>query len=89
MLATILRAVAYIRVSSADQVAGYSLEAQLRAIQDYCRTQGLELVSTYREEGKSAHTDSIKMRPRLRQLLDDCPKAQFDVVVVHTIDRWA
>ena len=69
-----MKAVAYIRVSSQDQVDGHSLEAQIRAIQEYCRSRGWELVAVYREEGKSAHTDSIAKRPRFRQLLDDSSK---------------
>ena len=85
----IMRAVAYIRVSSQGQVDGYSLDAQLRAIQVYCLSKGWELICVYREEGKSAHSDSIPKRPRFRQLLDDCSKGLFDVVVVHTLDRWA
>ena len=84
-----MKATAYIRVSSAEQVDGHSLEAQERAIGEYCRSRGWELVTVYREEGKSAHTDSIHKRPVLRQLLDDCSKGQIDFVVVHTMDRWA
>ena len=84
-----MKAAAYIRVSSVDQVDGHSLEAQERAIGEYCRSRGWELVTVYREEGKSAHTDSIHKRPIFRQLLDDCSKGQIDVVVVHTMDRWS
>ena len=43
----------------------------------------------YREEGRSAHVDSIAKRPIFRQLLDDASRNQFDMVVVHTLDRWA
>ena len=84
-----MKAVAYIRVSSQDQIDGHSLEAQERAIQEYCRTRGWKLVAIYREEGKSAHTDSIPKRPIFRQLLDDCSKGMFEAVIVHTMDRWA
>jgi len=84
-----MRVAAYIRVSSRDQVDGHSLEAQIRAIREYCLTRGWELVAIYREEGKSAHTDSMYKRPKFRQLLDDCTDGLFDVVVVHTMDRWA
>jgi predicted site-specific integrase-resolvase len=34
-----LRAVGYIRVSSKDQVEGYSLDFQTEAIQDYCKNK--------------------------------------------------
>ena len=66
-----MKAVAYIRVSSADQVEGHSLDAQARLFYELCRSRGWEPVGIYREEGKSAHTDSIARRPVFRQLLDD------------------
>jgi len=84
-----VRAVAYIRVSDTSQVDGYSLDAQDRAFKDICRLKGWEAVQVYREEGKSAHVDAIKKRPVFRQMLEDAGKRQFDVVVVHTLDRWS
>lgn len=36
----------------------------------------------YREEGKSAHVDSIRKRPVLKKLLEDAAEGKFDVVVV-------
>ena len=46
-------------------------------------------MAVYREEGRSAHADSISKRPVFRQLLDDAAQGKFDVVVVHTLDRWS
>ena len=84
-----MRAVAYLRVSSASQVEGYSLDAQERLFMDGCRNRGWQPVRVYREEGRSAHSDSVNKRPQLRQLLRDAAKGEFDLVVVHTLDRWA
>ncbi len=84
-----MRAVAYIRVSSQDQVAGYSLDAQERSFNELCQSRGWEPAGIYREEGRSAHTDSISKRPVFRQLLEDAAQGRFDTVVVHTLDRWA
>ena len=84
-----MKAVAYIRVSSADQVDGHSLDAQERQFRDLCGNKGWEPLRVYREEGRSAHTDSIGKRPVFRQLLDDATQTRFDVVVVHTLDRWS
>ena len=84
-----MRAVAYIRVSDLSQVEGHSLDAQERLFNELCRNRGWDPVGVYREEGKSAHVDSIKRRPVFRQLLDDSGKGLFDVVVVHTLDRWS
>ncbi|MDO8750198.1 MAG: recombinase family protein, partial [Dehalococcoidia bacterium] len=77
------------RVSDASQVDGHSLEAQERAFKEHCRLKRWKPVRVYREEGKSAHVDSIQKRPVFRQMLDDAGKKPFDVVVVHTFDRFS
>ncbi len=84
-----LRAVNYTRVSTLDQVDGHSLAAQERLFQELCKNRGWTASGIYREEGKSAHTDSIAKRPVFRKLLDDAAARQFDVVVVHTLDRFS
>jgi len=84
-----MRAVSYIRVSDPSQVEGHSLAAQERLFYELCKSRGWEAVRVYREEGKSAHVDAISKRPVFRQLLDDAASHSFDVVVVHTLDRWA
>ncbi|MFQ6028514.1 MAG: recombinase family protein, partial [Dehalococcoidia bacterium] len=84
-----IRAVAYLRVSSLSQVDGFSLDAQKRLFLQFCKSKGWIPIRVYREEGKSAHSDSIRKRPVLRQLLEDSGRDEFDVVVVHTLDRWA
>ncbi|MCH8206938.1 MAG: recombinase family protein, partial [Chloroflexi bacterium] len=71
------------------QVEGHSLDAQERLFLELCKNRGWEPVGVYREEGRSAHVDSISKRPAFRQLLEDARKNEFDVVVVHTLDRWA
>ena len=84
-----MRAVAYIRVSDSSQVDGHSLDAQERLFHELCKTRDWVPGRTYREEGRSAHSDSIAKRPVFRQLLEDAAQGQFDAVVVHTLDRWA
>ena len=84
-----MKAVAYIRVSDSSQVDRHSLDAQERLFRELCENRGWDIGKTYREEGKSAHVDSIGKRPVFRQLLDDSANNQFDVVVVHTLDRWS
>ena len=83
------RAVGYIRVSTEDQTEGHSLPAQRREIERYCEQHGLRLVGMYADEGVSAYTDVVEKRPQLSALLADAHRHLFDVVVVHTIDRWA
>lgn len=84
-----MRAVGYVRVSSAEQVEGYSLAAQERAIGEACQARGYELVRVYRDEGISAHMDQLNRRSGLVQLLEDASQGGFDAVFVHTLDRWA
>ena len=84
-----IRAVAYIRVSSVSQIDGHSLDAQERLFYELCKNKEWEPIRVYREEGKSAHVDNIAKRPVFRQLIDDSSKHLFDVVIVHSLDRWA
>ena len=84
-----MRAVAYLRVSSLSQVEGHSLDAQERLFHELCKNRNWEPIRIYREEGKSAHVDAINRRTEFRKLLDDASKDEFDVIVVHTIDRWS
>ena len=83
------RAVAYLRVSSLSQVDGHSLDAQERLFHELCTKRVWTNVRVYREEGKSAHSESLKKRPVFRQLHEDARKGEFDIVVVHTLDRWS
>ncbi|MGI8404659.1 MAG: recombinase family protein, partial [Thermomicrobiales bacterium] len=83
------RAATYIRVSSDEQVEGYSLDAQRRAILQHCKAQGWTVVREYRDEGKSARTDDLKKRPQFAAMLEDADRGLIDVVVVHKLDRFA
>ncbi len=64
-----MKTVAYIRVSDASQVDGHSLDAQERLFYQLCQNRGWSPAGVYREEGRSAHSDSIAKRRVFRQLL--------------------
>ena len=83
------RAAIYLRVSSDEQVEGYSLDAQQRALEGYCKEQGYDLVQHYRDEGRSARTDDVAKRPAFKQMLEDAEAGGFDILVVHKLDRFA
>src|SRR5688500_2684703 len=87
--AAVVRAALYERVSSEEQVEGYSLEAQDRAGRLYCDAHGWEITSTYRDEGRSARTDDLSRRPAFQQLLTDAEAGKFDAIVVHKLDRFS
>jgi site-specific DNA recombinase len=82
------RAALYLRVSSEEQVQGYSLAAQERAAREYCASHGLDVVRVYRDEGRSARTDDLTKRPEFKAMLEDAEARRFDVVVVHKNDRF-
>ena len=83
------RTAAIIRVSDESQVNGHSLEAQRSGIERWCQDRGYVLLKEYKEAGVSAHTDEIEKRPELLRLLQDAERGEFDIVVVHTLDRLA
>src|SRR5215213_2620974 len=83
------RAALYVRVSSEEQVEGYSLEAQVRSGRLYGDAHGWEITEIYRDEGKSARTDDLSRRPAFQQLLADAEAKHFDVIVVHKLDRFS
>ena len=84
-----MKAAAYIRVSSIGQLDGHSLDAHERLFYELCKNRGWEPAGVYREEGKSAHNEAIGRRPVFKHLLDEAGRGLFDVVVVHTLDRWS
>jgi site-specific DNA recombinase len=79
----------YVRVSSREQVEGYSLDAQRRACREFCASRGHEVVAEYADEGLSARSDNLTKRPDFARLLADAEDGRFGVVVVHKMDRFA
>ena len=81
-------AVAYTRFSSEMQ-RDESIEAQVRAIQEYCSKQGLKLIHVYADRGISGTKDA---RPEFQNMISACKKKEtrnFDTVIVHKLDRFA
>ncbi len=83
------RCVGYFRVSSEEQMDGYSIAAQERAYRQFVGAHNFTSVAEYRDEGKSAHTDHIKRRPQFAQMLQDAQSGLFDTIVVHKMDRFS
>ena len=63
-------AVIYGRVSSEDQVQGFSLQAQLRACREWAVKNGFKVLREYVEEGHSAFRNLDKREP-FKELLSD------------------
>ena len=83
------RAAGYFRVSSEEQVEGYSISAQERAYRLFVEAHGYTSVGEYSDEGRSARTDNIKKRPQFARMLQDAQAGLFDVIVVHKMDRFS
>ncbi|MCH7766987.1 MAG: recombinase family protein [Acidobacteria bacterium] len=84
-----MRAALYARVSTEEQVEGYSLDAQRRAFGGLVSDRGWSTYREYVEEGRSAHTDDIRKRPVFKEAIDNALAGKYDVFVVHKIDRFA
>lgn len=83
-----MKAIIYCRVSTEEQVKGYSLNYQENICRDYANKGGYEVVKVFVEEGESA---KIISRTKLTELIDFSKKntGQIDVLIVHKLDRFA
>ena len=80
-----VKAVGYIRVSTEEQVReGVSLDNQRKRIELFCGAKEWELSHIYADEGVSG--GSLK-RDGIQELIKDCKRGQFDVVVIYKLDR--
>lgn len=80
-----LQAVAYTRFSS-DMQREESIEAQVRAINEYCDKHGYVLRKIYADRGISGTTDN---RPEFQAMIEDVKKGGISAVIVHKYDRFA
>src|SRR5262245_42269645 len=77
----------YGRVSSQDQILGYSLEAQLKACRQWAEKNGYKVAREYVEEGHSAFRNLDK-REAFKELLSDAASTEhpFALIIVHKLD---
>ena len=75
----------YARYSS-DNQREESIEAQIRAIEEYATRNDIQIVKLYKDEAKSATTDN---RPMFLQMIKDSENMQFQAVIVHKLDRFS
>lgn len=85
MIQTINKAALYAMYSS-DNQRSESIDAQLRAMQNYCQQNHILIVETYIDEAKSATTDH---RPSFQKMIADSKYHQFNIILVHKLDRFA
>jgi len=80
-----MKAAAYARYSS-DNQRDESIDAQLRAIREYCQRNNIQLIKIYTDEARSATTDD---RPGFLRIIQESSLGLFDVVIVHKLDRFS
>ena len=80
-----MKVVGYYRYSS-DNQRSESIDAQKRAIDDFCVKNGHILVRSYIDEALSATTDD---RPCFLRMIEDSKSKEFEAVIVHKLDRFA
>ena len=80
-----MRVAAYARFSSDNQRVE-SIDAQLRAINQYCEEKEYFLVKTYTDEAISGTSDQ---RDSFLEMVKDAERGLFDIVIVHKLDRFA
>ena len=81
-----INVVAYARFSS-DNQRTESIDAQVRAIKEYCLKNNFNLLRIYKDEGISG--TSIKDRIEFIKMIVDSKKKDFKYVIVHKFDRFA
>lgn len=78
-----MRAALYARVSTEDQAKeGFSLDAQVKKMEAYCRVRGWEVAGTYRDEGYSGRNTE---RPEYQRMMGDSDS--WDLILVMKMDR--
>jgi site-specific DNA recombinase len=81
----ILRVAPYARVSTEEQISGYSIQEQIIAAKEYAAKHGWKVIDTYIDEG---YTGTNSKRPAFRRLRRDVQRRRIDVVVVQKLDRF-
>lgn len=78
------KAVAYARTSTNVQMKE-SIDAQFRAIEDYCERNNILLMEKYKDEGISGTSDD---RPAFQEMIKASEDGLFDYVIVLKPDRF-
>lgn len=75
----------YARFSS-DNQREESIDAQLRAISEYCQKEQISILKVFKDEAFSARTDK---RPAFQEMFGLIKEQPADFLVVHKLDRFA
>ena len=85
---TILRVACYERVSTDEQaLRGFSIDAQIANLTEFCEENNMKLVGHYTDAGISGSLSPLK-RPALQRLLEDVQAGKIDMILFTKLDRW-
>jgi len=82
------KVLAYLRVSTAEQVDGFGLSVQRKAIAGYAKANGMSVVRTFSDEGISG-SNGLDTRQGLAEMLAVVESGQVSGLVVYRLDRLA
>lgn len=80
----IKKAVSYARFSS-DLQREESIDAQLRAIDEWAKRNNIIITGKYIDRAMSGTTDK---RPEFQRMIADSKQKKFDFIIVHKLDRF-
>jgi DNA invertase Pin-like site-specific DNA recombinase len=82
------KVIGYTRVSAAEQVEGFGLTVQRKAITDHCKENGLRLIEVFSDEGGSG-SNGLDARRGLSEVLAVVESDMVSGLVVYRLDRLA
>ena len=81
------KCVIYVRVSTEMQVDGYSLDGQRNILKIYAEREGMIIIDTYEDAGKSGK--SIEGRPAFQKMINDIENGlAIDYILVYKLSRF-
>ncbi|WP_312522464.1 recombinase family protein [Anaerospora sp.] len=85
---SVIKVAIYVRVSTEEQAEhGYSIDAQLNTLRDYCRLYNKEVFHEYVDRGISGK--EMTRREQLQRLLKDAEQGLFQEVIVWKFNRMS
>lgn len=85
MQTRVQRAALYERVSTEEQaIRGFSIDAQIDNLTEYCSKNGYKIVDHYTDEGISGAKPPLK-RPALKRLIEDVKAGRIDIIMASNI----
>lgn len=80
------KAVSYVRVSTLYTAQKDSPEHQKRAIEDYAKEMGIEIINSYEDRGTAT---SIIIRKDVKKMIADAQKGLFDTILFSALSRFS